>query len=184
MICALHMVWHAQQVISASSSSCLLAHDAALRQERLGQLGKHSADLAGQRPSHPGTCSCSQAVVELAARTATAGPGRVSGAACNPGDLGRVGRGTLLLEDPACPFGRGRTGARGTGSRFCLGARGAGRRSAPPCTPAHPGRCLPHPYCHSHWFTSYTLLPHLLWPSTAAVSRLPTAPDLLCWLYW
>ena len=93
MICALRMVRHAQQVIGASSSSCLLAHDAALRQERLGQLGKQSADRAGPRPGHPGTCSCSQAVAQLAARTATAGPGRVSSAACDPGELGRVGRG-------------------------------------------------------------------------------------------
>ncbi len=93
MICALRMVRHAQQVIGASSSSCLLAHrdDAELRQERLGQLGKQSADRAGPRPGHPGTCSCSQAVAELAARTATAGPGRVSSAACDPGELGRVG---------------------------------------------------------------------------------------------
>ncbi len=91
MICALRMVQHAQQVIGASSSSCLLARYAALRQERLGQLGKHSADRAGPRPGHPGTCSCSKAVAELAARTATAGPGRVSGAACDPGELCRVG---------------------------------------------------------------------------------------------
>jgi hypothetical protein len=97
MICALRMrrmVLHAQQAISASSGSCLLAHGAALMQERLGQLGKHSADRAGPRPGHPGTCSCSQAVAELAARTATAGPGRMSRAACDPGELGRVGRGS------------------------------------------------------------------------------------------
>jgi hypothetical protein len=33
------------------------------------------------------------AVAELAVRAAAAGPGRVSGAACDPGELGRVGRG-------------------------------------------------------------------------------------------
>ncbi len=60
MICALRMVRHAQQVIDASSSSCLLAHDASLMQERLGQLGKHIAEKnmvllsAVVDPAHPG----------------------------------------------------------------------------------------------------------------------------------
>jgi hypothetical protein len=38
---------------------------------------------------------------------------------------------------------------------------------------------LPRPNCHSHGFTSYTLLPSQ--PSAAAVSQLPTGkPNLLC----
>ncbi len=41
---------------------------------------------------------------------------------------------------------------------------------------------LPRPNCHSHRFTSYTLLPHL--PSAASVSQVPAGKtDLLCWLY-
>ena len=45
-----------------------------------------------------------------------------------------------------------------------------------------PRRGLPRPNCHSHAFTSYTLLPRR--PSAAAESQVPTGkPDLLCWLY-
>ena len=45
-----------------------------------------------------------------------------------------------------------------------------------------PRRGLSRPNCHSHGFTSYTLLPRL--PSAAAVSQLPAGkPEPLCWLY-
>jgi hypothetical protein len=166
MICALLLVLHAQQVISARSRSCLLAHCAALRQEReastmLTELGSVPAIpelAAAARPSRnlprgkvtrllslvqgsyiftdmrklwcstmgkhqtkpskrPGSVSPSAALMELSSQhhdQATAhpqpkqwamlnlcqgccahceaGPGRVSGAACDPGELGWVSR--------------------------------------------------------------------------------------------